>query len=431
MLGSRGRSSLDQWSGGVRDGSIPGMATPRRARLEAVTEQGSVTPLELFFDLVFVFALTQVTALMAVDTSVGGLIRGVLVLAIMWWSWVGYSWLGNVVRADEGLCRVVMFVAMTALFVAALTIPEAFDDAPGGLSGPVVFALCYFVVRGSHLLLFWIASASDPGLRHQLRRWTPSVVTGTVLLLIASQASGVTQTVLWAAALVGDYLGTLLAGASGWRLNSAGHFSERHGLIVIVALGESIVSIGVGVAGSPISWPIVVASALGLTVAGALWWAYFDVAALLGERALAATTGHARMKMAQVAYTFLHLPMVVGIIILSLGLKKVLGYVSLHDGHTLTDPLYGLPLVALYGGAAVFLLALVGFKSRTVGELSRLRLAVGVLLLALIPVAALLPALVTLGVLAALLAALIGYETRAHADLRDQVRHEARAAHEA
>jgi low temperature requirement protein LtrA len=224
--------------------------------------------------------------------------------------------------------------------------------------------------------------------------------------------------------LVGDYLGTLLAGASGWRLNSAGHFAERHGLIVIVALGESIVSIGVGVSGLPISWPIVVASALGLTVAGALWWAYFDVTSLLAERALAASRGHHRALMARTAYTFLHLPMVVGVIVLALGLKKVLGYVGGQDRHTLADHLHGVPLLALYGGAAMYLLALVAFKYRTIGQLSRVRLVIGVGLLMLVPVVGLLPALVCLGVLALVLVGLIGYETRTYAEVRDRARHD-------
>jgi low temperature requirement protein LtrA len=402
------------------------MAIPRRARLEVVTEQASVTPLELFFDLVFVFALTQVTGLLAADPTARGLVRGVLVLAIMWWAWVGYSWLGNVVRADEGLSRVVMFAAMAALFVAAMTIPEAFTDEPGGLAGPKVFAVCYFVVRLAHLLLFWIAASAsgDDGLRRQLIRWTPSVITGTVFLLLASQTSGLLQTVLWACALLGDYLGTLLAGASGWRLNSAGHFAERHGLMVIVALGESIVSIGVGVSGLAVSWPIVVASVLGLTVAGALWWAYFDVTSLLAERALAASRGHHRALMARTAYTFLHLPIVVGVIVLALGLKKVLGYVGGQDGHTLADHLHGVPLMSLYGGSAMYLLALVAFKYRTIGLLNRARLGVGLALPLLIPVAGLLPALVTLGALALVLVGLIAYETRTYAEIRDHARHE-------
>jgi len=408
------------------------MSIPRRARLEVVTEEAAVTPLELFFDLVFVFALTQVTGLLAADPTIRGLVRGVLVLAIMWWAWVGYSWLGNVVRADEGLSRVVMFAAMAALFVAALTIPEAFTDEPGGLSGPKVFAVCYFVVRLAHLVLFWIAASDsgDDGLRRQLVRWTPSVVTGTVLLLTASQTSGALQTALWACALLGDYLGTLLAGASGWRIKSAGHFAERHGLIVIVALGESIVSIGVGVSGQAVSWPIVVASALGLTVAGALWWAYFDVTSLLAERALAASRGHHRALMARAAYTFLHLPIVVGVIVMALGLKKVLGYVGGLSGHTLTDRLYGVPLAALYGGAAMYLLALVAFKYRTIREVARVRLGVGVALLLVIPVVALLPALVTLGVLALVLSGLIAYETRSYADVRGRVRHESHGEHD-
>lgn len=317
-----------------------------------------------------------------------------------------------------------MFTAMGAMFVAALTIPEAFDDGPGGLPGPVVFAVCYFVVRLAHLTLFWIAAASDPVLRRQLVRWTPSVVTGTVLLLVASQTSGLTQTLLWVAALAGDYLGTLLAGAGGWRLNSASHFAERHGLIIIVALGESIVSIGVGVGAIPISGPIVIGSALGLAVAGALWWIYFDVNALLVERALAASTGTARPALARAAYTFLHLPMMIGIIVLSLGLKKVLGYVGGDSGHTLADGVHGVPLIGLYGGAALYLLALVGFKYRALHQFSVVRTVTGVLLLALIPVVSHLPALVTLGLLAVLLSALIGYETWHYAELRDRVRHE-------
>ena len=254
------------------------MATPRRARIQAVEEHSAVTPLELFFDLVFVFALTQVTALMAVDgAGVRELVRGVLVVAILWWCWVGYSWLGSVVRADEGVLRLAMFGAMATMFVAALTIPEAFDDLPGGLSGPVVFAGCYFLFRMLHLGVFWVTAAGDAGLRAQLLRFAPAVLGGTTLLLIASQTTGAAQTWLWVAALAVDYLGTMLGGAAGWRLHSAAHFSERHGLIVIVALGESIVSIGVGVTDLPVSWPIIAASALGLALAAAMWWAYFDV----------------------------------------------------------------------------------------------------------------------------------------------------------
>lgn len=123
------------------------MSTPRHPRILAVVEESRVTPIELFFDLVFVFSITQVTALMANDLTAHGVIRGLLVLALLWWCWVGYAWLGNVVRADEGVGRVAMFSAMGAMFVLALSVPEAFDDLPGGLTGPVVVALAYLAVR--------------------------------------------------------------------------------------------------------------------------------------------------------------------------------------------------------------------------------------------------------------------------------------------
>jgi len=390
--------------------------------MRAVTERATVTRLELFFDLVFVFALTQVTALMADQPSAVGVLRGMLILSVLWWCWVGYAWLGNVVRADEGVIRLAMFGAMAAMFVLALTIPESFDDLPGGLPGPVVFAAGYFVVRVAHLLLFLAISRNDPALRRQVLRFAPSVILGTSFLLIASQLDGPAQTAMWATALVADYLGTRLAGASGWRVNSAGHFAERHGLIIIVALGESIVSIGIGVTELPISWPIVFASALGLALSAGLWWAYFDVAALDSEHALAAAEGEKRARLARDGYSYLHLPMIAGIILLSLGLKKVLGYVGGDDGHSWVDPLYGVPLIALYGGVALFLLAHTGFRLRTTGVVEWPRLVAVLVLLAAMPAVASLPSLVTLAVLTALVAALVGFESLRYPEQRNRVR---------
>jgi len=390
--------------------------------MRAVTERATVTRLELFFDLVFVFALTQVTALMADQPSAVGVLRGMLILSVLWWCWVGYAWLGNVVRADEGVIRLAMFGAMAAMFVLALTIPESFDDLSGGLPGPVVFAAGYFVVRVAHLLLFLAISRNDPALRRQVLRFAPSVILGTSFLLIASQLDGPAQTAMWATALVADYLGTMLAGASGWRVNSAGHFAERHGLIIIVALGESIVSIGIGVTELPISWPIVFASALGLALSAGLWWAYFDVAALDSEHALAAAEGEKRARLARDGYSYLHLPMIAGIILLSLGLKKVLGYVGGDDGHSWVDPLYGVPLIALYGGVALFLLAHTGFRLRTTGVVEWPRLVAVLVLLAAMPAVASLPSLVTLAVLTALVAALVGFESLRYPEQRNRVR---------
>lgn len=392
--------------------------------MEEVQEHAGATTLELFFDLVFVFALTQVTAFMAADLSPHGFLRGVLILAIVWWCWVGYSWVSNVVKADEGATTVAIFVAMAAMFVISLTIPESFNDLEGGLSGPTTFAVAYLVVRAVHLALFIVASKGDPDLRRQLALFSTTMVGATALLLIAAQTQGSTQTLLWAAALVVDYGGTFFIGNRGWRINSAKHFAERHGLIIIVALGESIVAIGVGVAQLPVSWPIVVASVLGLSISASLWWAYFDVAALRAEHHLTRAQDHHRVAMAQVAYTYLHLPMLVGIVLIALGLKKVLEYVGDQEHHRLSDPLTDIALWALFGGVALYLLSHAAFGKRTYGEVSSERVTVALLLVLLTPVAGGLPALASLGLVALPLVGLNLFESFRHRHLRHEVRHQ-------
>jgi low temperature requirement protein LtrA len=406
----------------------PGVSNGRHPRVQSVSEETRVTPIELFFDLVFVFSLTQVTALMADDLTGWGIARGMLVLALLWWCWVGYAWLGSVVRADEGIGRVAMFGAMAAMLVLALSVPEAFDDRPGGLGGPVVLASAYLAVRLLHLAIFWLLASEDSGLRQQLLRFMPSVLGSTALLLVASQLDGEVQTLTWVAVVVVDYAGTMLAGASGWRLNSAGLFAERHGLILIVALGESIVAIGVGVAALPISAPIVVASVLGLTIAGCIWWAYFDLVSLMAERVLRRAEGEERTRMARDAYSYLHLPMIAGVVLLALGLKKVLEYAGDEVHHDLSEALPALPLAAMYGGVALYLLANVAFKYRIVRSANVHRMVAGVLLLALIPVAAQMPVLAALGLLTAVMVGVIAFEAVRFSEIREQVRHEEDAA---
>jgi low temperature requirement protein LtrA len=399
------------------------MIGSKRVRFHPVAEGASVTQLELFFDLVLVFAFTMVTDLAAGETSAKNLLRATLVLAVMWWIWIAYSWLGNVVRADEGITRVAMLAAMGGVFLTALCIPEAFHDLPGGWYGPLVFAIAYLLVRLVHLGMFWLASTEDAQLRGQVMRWgLGSITIGTTLLVIAAMTSGLVQIALWIAAIAGDMLWTQLAGED-WRVNSASHFSERYGLIIIVALGESIVSIGIGVAGLPISWPIEVGALLGLAVSGLLWWAYFDVAALSVEHELAHAEGERQIKIARNSYTYWHFPMIVGIIALSLGLKKVLDYVGDASHHSLKDALYGIPLFTLYGGVVLYLLALVGFRHYATGTVTVARLVAAVLLLALIPLAAALPALAALSMLCAVLVALILFETTRYARPRDEIRH--------
>jgi low temperature requirement protein LtrA len=386
--------------------------------------QASVTPLELFFDLVFVFALTQVTAFMADELSWHGILRGVLVTTLLWWAWTAYAWLANVVSAEERPLKLALLTAMSAMFVLALCIPEAFDDAPGGLRGPVVLAVCYLVVRLMHFLMFLIISREDAALRAQVLRFAPSVVASGVVLLVASQFEGWLQTGLWMLALVADYVGTALAGFSGWRLPAPGHFSERHGLIIIVALGESIVAIGVGVAQEPISWVIIVASVLGLVLASAMWWAYFDVSALLGEHALASEPLETRARLARNAYSFAHLPLAVGILLVAFGLKEVLLYVSDSSHHSLTDPLPSVALAALVGGVTIYLLGHVIFKWLTVHTISVVRLAAAAALLLALPLIAPLPALAQLAVVAFLVTCAVLVESVVFAESRRKIREE-------
>jgi low temperature requirement protein LtrA len=403
---------------------MSGVSNERHPRLLPVAEDARVAPIELFFDLVFVFSLTQVTTLMTGDLTSRGMIRGLLLLALLWWCWVGYAWLGNVVQADEGMGRVAMFGAMAAMFVFAISVPEAFDDKGHGLQGPVVVAFAYLAVRVLHLFMFFLLSKDDRALRLQVWRFAPSVIGSTALLLVASQLHGTAQTLTWVGVLIVDYVGVILGGASGWRLRSASHFAERHGLIIIVALGESIVATGLAVAGVPISWPIISAGILGLALAACIWWAYFDVSSIAAERVLRLSEGEARARLARDAYSYLHLPMVAGIVLMALGLEEVLASVGGLRHHELSDPLRALSAAALYGGVALFLFGYVGFKLRTWHEVSVPRLVVGGLLLALIPAAATIPALAALALVTAVMVVAIATEAVRYQELREAVRHD-------
>jgi low temperature requirement protein LtrA len=398
----------------------------RHPRLLPVQEEARVTPIELFFDLVFVFSLTQVTSLMAADPTWHGVARGLLVLALLWWAWVGYAWLGNVVQAEEGLGRPTMLAAMAAIFLVAITVPEAFEDHRGGLPGPVVIAVAYLSVRVLHVVMFWLAArqSEDRELGRQVARFAPSGLASSGVLLVASQLDGVTQTLAWVVALLLDYVGTILAGASGWRLRSASHFAERHGLIVIVALGESIVAIGVGISDVPVSWAIVGASVLGLAVAAGLWWAYFDVVSIAVERMLRRSEGEARTRLARDGYSYLHLPIVAGVVLMALGIEQVLEHVGAPTTHPLSDPLETVPLATLYGGVALFLLAHSAFKWRALRLVGGRRIAAAAALLAAIPLLSDAPALVSLAVLAVAMSVLVGSEAVRYAEERERVRHE-------
>ena len=385
-------------------------ARARAPHLTAVLRQEErVTPLELFFDLVFVLALTQCTQLMAREPTWEGLAKGMLVLGVLWWSWVGHAWLTSVVDPEEGTVRLAIFAAMAAFLVAALCVPEVFDSHAG------LFAGAYAVVRESQIVLFVIASRDNPGLRRSVLGLAISTAIGVGLLVVASFADGALQGGLWALALALDMGGPLIIDAAGWEM-APSHFAERHGLIIIIALGESIVAIGAG-AHVGIGTGEVVAAVVGIVVVAAFWWLYFDVVALVAERRLVnAEPGLERNRIGRDSFSYLHFPMVAGIVLLALGLKKTLGDVD--------ESLEIVPAFALVGGTALYLLAHVAFRLRNVHRFSAQRLACALVLLALLPAAVELPSLATLGILAALLTALIAYESVRSAELRERLRHQ-------
>jgi low temperature requirement protein LtrA len=362
----------------------------------ALREDARVSPLELFFDLVFVLAITQCTALMSQHPTWEGLAQGLLVLALLWWAWVGYAWLTSVVDPEDDAVRIAIFAAMAALLIVSLTVREAFGDLA------LTFAVAYGVVRAGQIALFVIASEEDPALRRSITGLAVSTAIGTALLIGGALIGGTALAAMWVLALVLDMGGPYLFGSEGWKL-VPGHFAERHGLIVIIALGESIVAIGTGAQAS-LTAGIAVAAVLGIALAAALWWIYFDVVALVAARRLAAApVGREQNEMARDSYSYLHFLMVAGIVLVALGLKKILLHVD--------DPLETVPAVALLGGTALYLLGHVAFRFRHIHTINRQRLLLAVLLFALVPLAREVSPLVILGLVDALLCAMIVYET--------------------
>jgi low temperature requirement protein LtrA len=375
----------------------------------AMREGERVLPLELFFDLVFVLALTQCTALMYDDPTWSGLAQGVLVLAVLWWSWTAYAWLTSVVDPEEGAVRIAIFAAMAALLIVAICVPEAFDSLA------LEFALAYGAVRAGHIALYVLASRDDPALRKSVTGLGLGTAIGVGLLVGASFLDGLAQGALWALALLLDMGEPYLFGSEGWKLIPE-HFAERHGLIIIIALGESIVAIGAGAEAS-LTVGIAVAAVVGVLLSAALWWIYFDVVALVSARRLVrATEGRERNELARDSYSYLHFPMVAGIVLVALSLKKTLADVD--------DPLATVPAFALLGGTAFYLLGLVGFRYRHVRTINRQRLLLALALFALLPAAVELPALATLAIVTGLLSAMITYETISYGEGRTRVRHD-------
>ena len=383
-------------------------------RLIHPSEEGArVTTFELFFDLVFVFAFTQVTRLMAETHTGFGVLQAIIVLALLWWCWICYGWLANQTRADRGVIRIGIIAAMIGMFIIALSIPEAFGDRDGGLDAPVVLVVCYLLVRVIHGMLYYLAAGDDGALKRQVLVTVPAAVIPAGFLLFLGIAAGDPwQTWLWLAALLTDAAIVYATSRIGWRIHSAAHWSDRHGLIVILALGESVVSIGAGVARLPLSVPIVIGSALAVLLTVGMWWAYFERMAPAAERMLARHEGPRRASLARDAYTYLHFPLIAGIIIAALGMELAMEHVAEEE------PLGTFGGVALGVGIAVYLLSTFLFWWRVTGRRAWPRLASAALFLAVSPLLAAVPGLAALIVAGAVLAIAIVVEALAFRESR-------------
>jgi low temperature requirement protein LtrA len=372
----------------------------------AEEEERKTSYLELCFDLVFVFAFTQVTALITEDPSVQGFARSALVLAMVWWAWSAYAWMTNAIDVDNTVTRLIIFAAMAAGFFMALAVPDAFQDEAAW------FAVAYFVVRVLNSTLFAWGVRDDPGNLRATFRLAPWFLVAALVALVGGFVDPDYRAWVWLASLVIDIVGTLTVARLEWRV-SPSHFAERFALIVIIALGESIVAIGVGTAHLERDATYALSVLVAFAGVAALWWAYFDFTALAAERTLRRASAEIRGPLARDVFTYFHYPVVLGIILYAVAAKKTLE-------HPL-DPLSDAGSWALGLGIAFFLCAFALMRFRVVRRVAWERLvAAG----AALGVAVLLgtDAVVTLAVIIGILVASIGIEAMRLRELRAELR---------
>ena len=359
-------------------------------------EERKTSYLELFFDLVFVFAFTQVTALILEDTSPQGFARAALVLAMVWWAWSAYAWMTNAVDVENAVTRLIMFAAMVAGFFMALAVPDAFQDEAAW------FAVAYFAVRVLQPALYLWGVRDEPETFGVLLRLTPWFVIAAFVALVGGFVDPDYRAWVWVASLVIDVIGTLTAARGDWHV-SPSHFAERFALIVIIALGESIVAIGVGTSHLTRDATYAISVVVAFAGVAALWWAYFDFTAVAAERSLRRASGRDRSALARDIFTYFHYPLVLGVILYAVAAKKTLEHPR--------DPLSNAGRWALGLGIALFLIGFALMRFRVIRRVAweRLAAAAAILVIAVLLDGA--DAIVTLGVVIVILVFSIALET--------------------
>jgi low temperature requirement protein LtrA len=369
---------------------------------EPATERRT-TPVELLWDLVFVFAVTQVTTLLVHGTSWARLGEAMLVLALVWWAWSAFVWAANAQEEQSRILRACLLAGTALIFIVGLAVPHAFGK------NSLLFVLAYAAVRFLHLGVYADASRRGNAGRAAILSFAVTVVVGMVLLVVGAITHGWERVVLWLVALAIDYAGPAWLTRErlrGLQQVAVAHFAERYGAFVIICLGESILAVGVGISERRLTAGVVIGATLPLLTVVGMWWTYFDRTA---ERAQERLRIHDDPVLAAAdAYSYMHLIIVAGIIIFAAGVKLVV-----HK--SVSAPMPDAARLAMCGGAALYLAGLAAFRLRILGEHSFGRLAVAAALVLLYAAGGGLPAWVIGAGTAMLMAALCAGEVLAHA----------------
>jgi low temperature requirement protein LtrA len=321
-------------------------------------EGRNASTLELFFDLVYVFAITQVVTFIHADPTVIGFAKGAFLLALLWWTWSIYTWTTNWTGTDGPAIRLFLLTAMGATLLMALEVPNAFGD------GSRWFGITYFVVRMLAAGFYWVASKPYATQRAAFATFFPLSFLAALFVLIGSFLATPWLGFFWVAGASLDVFSAINAGKGTWAID-AKHFAERMGLFIIIALGESIVGIGLAASHVPRDATHLTAVGLMFAVAAALWWSYFDRAAPFVETLFTATRGLDRGHFARTVYSILHYPIVVGIVFFAVAAEDVVA----HPDETMATPIR----VAMALGVALVLLSIVAAVLRSIPRIFMLR----------------------------------------------------------
>jgi low temperature requirement protein LtrA len=365
-----------------------------------VTEERRTSPVELLWDLVFVFAVTQVTALLAKDLSWEGAGKGMIVIALIWWAWSAFVWAANAQWDDGGLLRASLFASMVLIFIVGLAVPHAFDD------DSTLFACAYAGVRFIHLGLYAAASRAGNASWESIVGFGLATTAGMALLIAGSFFDGTTRIVLWLVALAIDYAGPAWLTRErlrGLQELAIAHFAERYGLFIIICLGESIIAAGLGASERELTFGLLAAIALSLFMTIGLWWTYFDRFSASAEERLRAHDDP--VLAAADGYSYLHLFLVAGIIVFAAGVKVAIAHID--------EPLEDGARLALCGGVALYLAGHAAFRLRMTRGLEGAKVLAALAVLAVFALTGSADAWITALGVTAVLGALVTRETLA------------------